>query len=97
MNIINKNTNYYYLLRSVAQQVIIAFLFVLHHRCFIHSTCVSILKMQWLSSPHVLAQHGLSHDTLQWLKQLNGFKADSDNPILCVYIYKYILVFNKFY
>ena len=44
-------------------------------------SCVSILILQWLSSPHILTQHGLSHDTLQWLKKLKGFKADSDNPI----------------
>ena len=28
-------------------------------------SCVSILKMQWLSSSHILVQHGESHDTLQ--------------------------------
>ena len=30
-------------------------------------SCVSILTLQWLPSPHNLVQHGLSHDTLQWL------------------------------
>ena len=28
-------------------------------------SCVSILTLQWLSSPHSLVQHGESHDTLQ--------------------------------
>ena len=28
-------------------------------------SCVSILILQWLSSPHILTQHGLSHDILQ--------------------------------
>ena len=28
-------------------------------------SCVSILTLQWLSSPHNLVQHGESHDTLQ--------------------------------
>ena len=28
-------------------------------------SCVSILILQWLSSPHILTQHGESHDTLQ--------------------------------
>merc|ERR1711966_393765 len=50
-------------------------------------SCVSILILQWLSSPHILTQHGLSHDILQCDKNENGFKADSDNPIsLYVYI-----------
>ena len=43
-------------------------------------SCVSILTLQWLSSPHNLVQHGESHDILQCDK-LKGFKADSDNPI----------------
>ena len=30
-------------------------------------SCVSVLILQWLSSPHILTQQGLSHDTLQWL------------------------------
>ena len=42
-------------------------------------------KKQWSSSPHTLARHGESHDTLQWLRQLNGLamadKLDSDSPI----------------
>ena len=29
--------------------------------------CVPILTLQWRSSPHILTQPGLSHDTLQWL------------------------------
>ena len=49
-------------------------------------SCVPILNTQWLSSPHILVQHGESHDTLQWLKQLNGFvivvKLLSLNPII---------------
>ena len=49
-------------------------------------SCVSILTLQWLSSPHILVQHGLSHDILQWLKKLKGFRVDSDNPIFYIYI-----------
>jgi len=48
-----------------------------HYYCFsmcssslsLICSCVSILILQWLSSPHILTQHGLSHDTLQWLKK----------------------------
>ena len=56
--------------------------------------CVPTLQLQWLFSPKIPSQHGLSHDTLQCDKKLKGlvivFKIDSDNRIL------YILVFNKF-
>merc|ERR1711966_30095 len=65
-----------------------------HYYCFsmcssslsLICSCVSILILQWLSSPHILTQQGLSHDTLQCDKNENGFKADSDNPIfICIY------------
>ena len=36
-------------------------------------SCVSILTLQWLSSPHDLTQHGESHDTLQCGKKAEGF------------------------
>ena len=50
-------------------------------------SCVSILTLQWLSTPHILVQHGLSHDILQCDKNENGFKVDSDNPTVYIYIY----------
>ena len=59
-----------------------------------------ILQMQWLSSPHSLEKHGLSHGTLQCDKKLKSlvivFKLDSDNPIfyIYIYIYKYLLNVN---
>ena len=34
-------------------------------------SCVSVLTLQWLSSPHTLVQHGLPHDILQWLNKKN--------------------------
>ena len=56
-------------------------------------SCVSILILQWLSSPHISTQHGLPHDILQCDKKPKGFKADSDNPIsLNIYIYIYIYI-----
>ena len=36
-------------------------------------SCVSMLKTQRLSSPHLLVQHGASHDILQWLKTTKWF------------------------
>ena len=49
---------------------------------------VSILKAQLLSSPHVLAQHGLSHDILQCDEIENCLviivKLGSGNPVLFV-------------
>ena len=82
------------LLLSLLLLLLLTFYRMFRSRCYFVSTCsssslslvtfpsVSILTLQWLSSPHILVQHGLSHDILQRLKKLKGFKADSDNPVL---------------
>ena len=87
MNIDIKNNNYYYYLylRNVPQ-VLLSFSMCSSSLSLITFSCVSILKLQWLSSPHALTQHGGSHDALQRDKKLNGFKADSGNHIF-IYIY----------
>ena len=52
--------------------------------------------MQWLSSPHILVQHGGPHDTLQWLRKENGLVTVL-NELSLIPIAIYILVFNKMY